>query len=272
MNKYLRLFRFGNGVMGIIGLLVSAFIAIGYDMADEALSIAIGCVIVMAFVAGGNSLNDCIDADIDRTAHPDRPVPMGEITPKTARNLGIAGLLVAIVFSLLLGPVTAVLVVVCAAMMFAYETLLKQRGFIGNICIALLTGCVFLFAGAIVKDFSQVWVLALLAGLVSVGREIAKDIEDMDSDKGSRITLPMSIGVKNAAVIAAAFFIIGPVLSFVPFIDGMFGILYATVVVADILFLYCAANVFKNPHKAEKVAKIAMFAALISFILGVAYD
>ena len=270
MNKYLRLFRFGNGLMGIIGLLVSVFIAAGYGIADKWLNILIGCAIVLAFVAGGNSLNDYIDAEIDKTAHPNRPVPMGEITPKVARNLGLAGLVVAILLSLLLGWICAALVAVCAVMMFGYETMLKQRGFIGNITIAVLTGAVFLFAGAIVGDFSQVWVLALLAALVSVGREISKDIEDMKSDEGSRKTLPMAIGTRNAAIIAAVFFILGPALSFIPFLFNMFGILYATVLAADAIFIYCAITVFSDAHKAEKLAKVAMFVALISFILGVA--
>ncbi len=270
MNKYLRLFRFGNGLMGIIGLLVSVFIAAGYGITEQWFNILIGCAIVMAFVAGGNSINDYIDAEIDKTAHPERPVPMGEISAMTARNLGIGGLVVAVLLSLLLGWVCAALVLVCAIMMFSYETMLKQRGFIGNICIAVLTGAVFLFAGAIVGDFSQVWVLALLAALVSVGREIAKDIEDMSSDEGSRTTLPMMIGVKNASVVAAAFFVLGPALSFIPFVFNMFGILYATVILADAIFVYCAVLTFKDPHKAEKLAKVAMFIALISFILGVA--
>ena len=270
MNKYLRLFRFGNGMMGIIGLLVSVFIAAGYGITDQWLNVLIGCFIVLAFVAGGNSINDYIDADINKTAHPDRPVPKGEISALTARNLGIAGLAIAVILSVFLGWICAALVLVCAIMMFSYETMLKQRGFIGNICIAVLTGAVFLFAGAIVGNYSQVWVLALLAALVSVGREIAKDIEDMESDEGSRTTLPMMIGVKNASIVAAAFFILGPALSFIPFVFNMFGMFYATVILADAIFVYCAVLTFKDPHKAEKLAKVAMFVALISFILGVA--
>ena len=35
MNKYLRLFRLQNGVMGFIGLLIAIFIAAGYDMLDQ---------------------------------------------------------------------------------------------------------------------------------------------------------------------------------------------------------------------------------------------
>jgi geranylgeranylglycerol-phosphate geranylgeranyltransferase len=176
-----------------------------------------------------------------------------------------------VVLSLFLRRWEATLIVLAAAvMMIGYEITLKQRGFVGNLCIAILTGLVFMFAGGIVGDFSQVWILALLAALVSVGREIAKDIEDEESDKGSRRTLPMMIGDRNAGIVAAVFYVLGPLLSFIPFFTGLFGILYAVVIVADAIFIYCAVLVFSNPHKSEKLAKVAMFVALISFILGVA--
>ena len=42
-----------------------------------------------------------------------------------------------------------------------------------------------------------------------------------------------------------------------------------TVIVADAVFLYCAAVVFNDPHRAQKSAKNAMIVALVSFILGV---
>lgn len=273
MNKYLRLFRFENGIMGVIGILIAIFIAAGYQMLDHLQNIILGCVVIISFVAGGNALNDYIDREIDKTAHPDRPVPSGEISPKSAMICGYGGLGLASVLSLLFlieGNYLATLIVLISAlMMFSYETVLKQRGFVGNVCIAVLTGGIFLFAGAIVEDFSKVWILSLLAALVSVGREIAKDIEDEESDKGCRKTLPMLIGNKNAAIISAVFFIVGPILSGIPFINGIFGPLYAVVIIADAIFVYCAYLVFKNAHKSEKLAKVAMFIALISFILGV---
>ena len=269
MNKYLRLFRFGNCLMGAIGVLIACFIAAGFALGDHAIKVIIGCVLVICFEAGGNALNDYVDYEIDMTAHPDRPIPCGEISRKTAQICGIAGLAVAVILSFLISFETVPLVILCAILMFAYETVLKQRGFVGNLTIAVLTGLIFLFGGSIIGDYSQVWTLALLATLVSIGREIAKDIEDVESDEGSRKTLPMIIGRKKAATLAAAFFVIGPILSFIPLLDNTFGILYCSVIVADIIFIYCATIVFKDAHKAEKLAKVAMFAALISFVLGV---
>ena len=76
--------------------------------------------------------------------------------------------------------------------------------------------------------------------------------------------------MQNTLCDGAPFYVLGPLLSFIPFFTGLFGILYAVVVVADAIFVYCAVLVFSDPHKSEKLAKVAMFVALISFILGVA--
>ena len=269
MNRYLRLFRFGNGLMGAVGVLIAAFIAGGYEAADHWPNLIAGVFVILSFVAGGNALNDYIDRDLDKTAHPDRPLPTGELQPATAKYCGVGGLVLAVLLSFLISWIVAAVVAAAAVLMVSYETLLKQRGFIGNLCIAVLTGMIFLFGGSLVEDFSRVWVLTLLAFLVSVGREIAKDIEDLAGDKGCRRTLPMTIGTRNAAVVSAVFFILGPVLSFLPLAQGIFNVFYCTVLVADAIFIYCAVLVFRNPHKAQKYAKLAMLAALVSFILGV---
>ncbi|NLU46220.1 MAG: UbiA family prenyltransferase [Euryarchaeota archaeon] len=90
MNKYLRLFRLGNGVMGVFGLLIGAFISVGLDIAEHAQDLAIASVLVLIFIAGGNSLNDYVDRELDKIGHPDRPLPRGEIPPRRALHLASA--------------------------------------------------------------------------------------------------------------------------------------------------------------------------------------
>ena len=226
---------------------------------------------VFAFIAGGNSLNDYIDVEIDRTAHPDRPVPSGELTALQARNVGIFMLVLSVLLSLITMDVPCIAIVIIAViLMFSYELLTKKRGFIGNITIALMTGMVFLLAGALVGDWTANIAVGGMAALVTVGREISKDIEDMDSDIGRR-TLPMAIGVKNASIVASIFYIAGPVLSWYPIYLHPENYLYYSVILADIAFFYCAYIVFKDPHAAEKKAKIGMLFGLLAFILSAIY-
>ncbi len=275
MNRYLRLFRFGNGVMGIAGVVVGALLASGTGILDHWFWIVATCVLVVIFMAGGNALNDYIDREIDKEGHPDRPLPMGEIKPETARNLGVAFLVVAFLISVPCavldvggGWVTTVMVAVCTLLMFAYEVRLKNVGFVGNLTIAFLTAMIFMVGGSITGDHWGNAVFAAMAFLVNVGREVAKDIEDMEHDEGRR-TLPMRVGTRNAALVSAVFFILGPILSIYPAAAGEVTWAYYIVILADVMFLYCAYMVTKDPHKAQSTAKYAMVVALVAFILDV---
>lgn len=270
MNPYLQMFRMGNAVMGAIGLLVACFMAAGTDaFASEYLvNMALCAAVVVAFVAGGNSINDSIDYEIDKTSHPERPVPMGRITPKQAHVTGISLLLLSVIISIFTFDAACIAIVVIASvLMYLYEVLLKQRGFIGNITIAVLTGMVFLLGSAIVHDVWANLAPALMAGLVTVGREICKDIEDMEGDEG-RYTLPMMIGKRAAALVAVLFFVAGPVLSIWPMITDQYGPLYYVVVIADVLFLYAAYLGLRDPHAGQKMAKKGMIFGLLAFIAG----
>ena len=270
VNKYLQLFRTGNAVMGIVGVAVAAFMAAGTDIADAWANLLISAVVVFMFICGGNALNDYIDYEIDKTAHPERPIPSGRMTRRAALHAALAMLGGSVVVSLFTFDLECILIVVIACvLMVSYEVALKQRGFVGNVTIAVLTGMMFLLGGAVVGDAADNVIVALMALLVSVGREIAKDIEDMESDEGDRLTLPMRIGPRKAAALACVFFVAGPVLSIAPMVWHTYGPLYYSVVVADAIFVYCAAAVFSSPHRAQKFAKLAMVVALVAFIAGV---
>jgi 4-hydroxybenzoate polyprenyltransferase and related prenyltransferases len=269
VNKYLELFRLQNGAIGVIGILASSFIAAGRDIADHWLNIVVAVAIIVIFMGGGNALNDYIDRDIDVVSHPERPVPSGRMKAEHALYAGCAMLLVSVLMSIVFWDALSIAIVIIACvLMFAYELALKQRGLAGNVTIAVQTGMIFLLGGAIVDNISGVYVLAGMAMLVNIGREITKDIEDMEGDIG-RSTLPMKIGKRKAGIVAAIFFIAGPVLSIWPIIDGMFSSLYLTVIIPDAMFIYASYILFDNPHRAQKVAKFAMLVALGAFILGV---
>lgn len=271
MNPYLRMFRMTNAVMGVVGCLVAAFIAAGTGIVDHAVPVAVMAVVVFLFVAGGNSLNDGIDAEIDKTAHPERPVPRGEITAENARKVGYLLLALSTVASFFTFDLDSViLVAIACVLMVLYETKFKQRGFIGNVDIAVLTGMVFLVGAAAVGDWTVNIYIAAMAASVSVGREISKDIEDMESDEG-RITLPMRIGKRNAAVLACIFYLAGVTMSVFPILWNTASVLYYVVFLADAAFVYAAVKVFSDPHSAQKNAKVGMLFGLLAFILGAIY-
>jgi geranylgeranylglycerol-phosphate geranylgeranyltransferase len=268
VNPLLQLFRAGNAVMGVVGLLIGVLIATGTDILEHWEPIAYAAIAVFAFIAGGNSLNDYTDREVDKLAHPERPLPSGLMTPQQVLYISAACFVVSFLASLLLNFESTVIVVLAIVLMFSYEIKLKKDALTGNLEIALLTGMLFLLGGAVVGMMDRTYVIALLAFLAILGREIVKDIEDMEGDF-DRLTLPKRIGAKNAGILASASFLIAVALSPLPYLDDTFGIWYMVgVLFADATFIYCSIVHFRNPTKGQKLAKYGMLLALLAFLVG----
>jgi geranylgeranylglycerol-phosphate geranylgeranyltransferase len=108
----------------------------------------------------------------------------------------------------------------------------------------------------------------MMAFLATLGREIVKDIEDMESDFNRR-TLPMRLGKRKSGIVGSISFATAVALSPVPYFTGAFGVEYLLMVVlADTIFIYCSIIHFQNPKRGQKVAKIGMMVALLAFLVG----
>lgn len=258
----------GNCVMGVIGVMLAALVGAGASMIDYSMEVLIASAIVFTFIAAGNSLNDYMDREIDRRAHPERPIPSGKIAASTALKISAILFFISLLLSLLLDAVSIAIVALAILFMLFYEVKLKKEGFGGNFLIALLTGFLFLLGGAVVKHIEQTVALAAMAFLATLGREIIKDIEDMEADF-DRMTLPKRVGKRKAGAIATLFIIIAVILSFEPFAIGIFDIKYLFIVlIADTIFIYSSFLQFKNPRRGQKLTKAGMLVALIAFLVG----
>lgn len=267
---YLRLIRAGNCAMAAFGALLAAVVCAGIEGSrDYGLQIGLSMVAAFSFTAAGNSLNDYYDREVDEVAHPDRPIPAGLVSPTGALRASWSFFAVAVLMGAAVGVMSLAIVLSAVLVMVGYERYLKAGGLAGNIAIGWLTGALFLFGGAAVDRMELAWILAALAFLATVGREIVKDIQDIEGDRGSRYTLPMRIGPERAGVVASAAFLGAVVLSPVPYLLDLLSLWYIPVVAAaDAIFIYCALIHFTNPRSGQKVAKVAMFVALMAFLLG----
>ncbi|MCJ2555269.1 MAG: UbiA family prenyltransferase, partial [Candidatus Thermoplasmatota archaeon] len=253
MQGYLAILRPPNLVMSFVGCLLGSAVVLGsVSTLLESLSPALqAAAIAVLFTAAGNTLNDYYDRETDRVNHPERPIPSGKVTARGA--LAVAGLLFAatVPWSLLLRWELLAVVLVNLAFMASYEAVFKRTGLRGNLLIAWLVASLFLFGGlALYPDFPAllpVLVLALLAFLATLGREIVKDIEDVGGDT-DRETLPQRMGTTGAARVAAAFFVLAVGLSGLPPALQMLGLAYLPVVlVADAILIYAALNSSRRP-------------------------
>jgi geranylgeranylglycerol-phosphate geranylgeranyltransferase len=136
--------------MGIVGLVMSILIATGTSIGNYWADIVPAAVVIFFFVAAGNSLNDYMDREVDKVAHPERPIPSGRLKPSTARTVAIYSFSASLIASFFLRIEATAIVVVAMALMLAYELSTKKKGFSGNLTIGVLTGMLFVFGGSVV--------------------------------------------------------------------------------------------------------------------------
>src|SRR5581483_6058284 len=157
-----------------------------------------------AFAAAGNLRNDLVDVEVDRVAHPDRPLVEGYVPRLAAQVASIALYAVALGAAALVSWSALALVVAAVPLMEGYERRWKARGLPGNLVIGLLTAAPFLVGGVAARNPQPIILtVAALAALATLAREILKDVEDRDADAGHRRTLPHRIGARRASLVAA---------------------------------------------------------------------
>jgi len=219
--------------------------------------------------AGGNTLNDYYDAEIDRLNHPRRSIPSSQISRRTAGYLAWAELAVGLAAGLSIGVGCGLIAFLAVALLIGYERSgLKNAGLSGNITISLLTALLFLMGGATAAGLTRPVSLAVLAFIASLGREIIKDIEDMVGDN-TRRTWPMRVGPQRARITAALLLSLAVVSSPLPYLFGVLNVWYLPVVsVADVTFLATIIALFRLRRYASQTAKLAMLAVLAAILVG----
>lgn len=270
MNPYIEILRPGNAIMAVIAILLMAIISGKFTL--EAF---LAAVVVFVVTGAGNSINDYFDHKIDAINKPERPIPSGKISLKNALiysiSLFIVGIIMAFSINLLLG----IIALLSSLLMIYYARDLKTKCLIGNISISFLTGLCFVFGGIAVNEITISIYLGFYAFLMTMAREIVKDMEDLAGDKEEgATTLPIVYGKKTSSKIAAFFMIIASVTSPILYFMGIFSIFYLLILlIAIIIFIRGAVSILKdqsvaNTRKISKQIKIGMAIVFLAFAIG----
>lgn len=278
MNPYIEILRPGNALMGAISIILVAII-------DKTFSIPIILAMIAVFfeTAAGNVINDYFDYKIDLINKPERPLPSGRISLKNGKYyaylLFIAGTICGFLISYLTNNwIPFIIVLIADVILYLYAYKLKTTPLLGNLTVGFMTGFGFVFGGFSINHPSIIMTsifLGFFAFVMTTAREIVKDIEDVEGDKadGAR-TLPILIGNKKPAMLAAVLIVIDSALCPLLYYYHIFGVLYLVVIaIAVILFIYSAILILKSQErevaaKVSKNLKIGMLIAFVAFVFG----
>ncbi len=253
-----------TSLLGLFGAYIGGIVA---GASFFSLPLLLAVVVVFCIGAGSMSFNDYFDHEIDKIAHPNRPIPSKRITPKESLVFSLFLFLSAITISYFINLLCLLIVLFCIASLYIYETFLKKQGFAGNIIVAFISALSFTFGGAAVgKPFASL-LLSIIVFFLFTGRETLKDIQDVKGDKQFRTTLPMKIGEKPAAIVSSVFLFAALILTPFPYLLGQLGIGYLIFIsIVDIICLIGIIRTLKDIRNTEKTVSLLRIAAGIGVI------
>lgn len=269
VHGFLRLARPLNVVFASILTFVGAFVAGGVIEAVRPTGAAV--VATGLAVAAGNAINDYFDREVDAVNQPNRPIPSGIVSPRSALVFSIGAFILAVSLALTLPDPAIIIAGVNLVALVLYTEYFKGLPGVGNAVVAYLGGSTFLFGAAAVQGLgASPAVLALLAGVATFSREIIKDVEDMAGDRAESLrTLPLVLGDRRALGVAASVVGLAVVASPVPYLMETFGPVYLIVVgLADCIMIGAVYRAFDDPSAGQSLLKVGMILGATAFVLG----
>lgn len=244
--------------------------------------VALATMSVLFFMAAGNALNDLSDVEIDKIAHPQRPLANESLSISEAKAL--IAILSGLSLTSLIGCLylmeggkeyTAGIYLAAVFLMLTYDhgPKTKQKGLVGNIAISSLVAAVVLYGASSIDglDATLCWYVAGVVFFVNLAREIIKDCQDMEADSDSRQTLPMKIGKENSRMIAYVLTLIGIVFLYIPYWQGPF--LFGQLILqSPAIFILMSLNgpMWKGEDYVTATRlRIAMLLGLVGFVVTI---
>jgi len=296
---YVKLMRPVNCLMTSVavfigGLLVSA--AAPFPWLDR-IAIAMGAAFMIA--GAGNAINDYLDVDADKINRPRRPIPSGMVYKRSALVFSITLFLIGITLAGIINWVTFAIAILNSFILIIYSTHLQNKMFMGNVAISYLVASGFLFGGAALNGVALPFMLALLAGLSNMSREIVKDLEDMEGDRLSFLkrmakntikkvvpsiadrfgfdgkTARLKYTSRTLSTFAVLFILLTIAVSPLPYAFGILGMGYLIMLIPTVIVFLLAAVITakasskRHYKRTSKLIKTGMFLGLMAFIVGV---
>ncbi len=204
MKTFLRLIRFTNLLlMAFCQLLVRACLLLPHQPWSKVLFDSPFALLVfstLSIAAAGYIINDYYDIKIDAINKPKRVVIGKFLNRRKAMLahllLSSIGVFIGFYLSLPIGLIH----LGAALLLWGYSARLKQTLLIGNITIALLSATMVLVVAVFEKvDNKAVWAYGAFVFLITIVREIIKDMEDVKGDATFDCrTLPIVMGIPGA--------------------------------------------------------------------------
>jgi geranylgeranylglycerol-phosphate geranylgeranyltransferase len=225
--------------------------------------------------AGANAHNDYIDRNLDKLAHPARPLPAGILSPTAAIIFWLVACASAFAIGQWLTASMAALVSAAMILLWWYNRYGKSIPLLGNVVVGLCGGLAVILGAAAGGDARIGLIPAAFALVIHVARELVKDTEDLSGDRivGIR-TFPAVFGIRATQILTASLLLLVTVGLAAPWMWAGYSTTYlvTAAVFAGIPCLYVGVTFLRNAeqnqaHRLSQILKAAMVAGMLAIAL-----
>jgi geranylgeranylglycerol-phosphate geranylgeranyltransferase len=265
-----RLVRPLNMGMLIAGVFVGGFLVVGAEVTESGilLTLLIAAVSVVTIAGGANALNDVIDLAADRINRPHRPVAAGMVSASEGKAVWMGGTVLGILLAWTISLPHFAIAAAASGLMIAYNLRLKATPLAGNLVVSLVVAVSILFGAMAVGSASGALYAAAFAFLVTLARELVKDVEDLRGDVAAGVrTAASAWGVGIVRRLVAS--VIGLTVLFTPapFItSGYSGLYLSIVLIANVFLVSALADVLDGDSAMSRASSRLKWAMLIGMI------
>ena len=266
VSAALRLVRWANALTAAAGVVVGAWWAGWGDTAR----VAVAAIAAIGLTAAANAWNDLADVELDRFAHPGRPLVTGALSAHAADRIAM----VAATGAVLAASDVSVTLGLCSVgvllLMRLYSPWIKRAGFAGNLLVSVLASLPFVYGSYAAGHGTRGLPLMLIAIPFHFARELAKDLDDQDADRRARRTLPVALGAPFArGAIIAALIASALALAFglAPQVESP-ALLFAALTPAMIALALATARTLRGLPGSPAFFKLAMVCAMAALVVA----
>ena len=238
--------------------------------------IVLACLSGALITAAANAINDMYDIDIDRINKPDRPLPRRRVTMREARMFALLCFGLGVGFSVPLGKLACAIALSCSILLYLYSARLKRTALWGNGSVSLATALAFFYGGVAAGRPLRAAFPAGFAFLMHFGREIIKDMEDIEGDRAQGAsTFPIVHGLRPAKQLVTLIYVILLLATYLPYALGSYGSWYLFIVVLGVqtVLVFSILSLWIRPFRENfrllsAVLKADMIVGLLAIYAG----
>lgn len=278
IKAYLELIRFPLFPIPIVSTLPGVILASEGSITWKGY---IAILISLIGYFGGMIKNDYFHSKTDALVNPNKPIPSGRISLKSAFIIASSIYVLCIALGFVLNYKAGLIVIFLIIVSHLYNAIFKSKGILGSIILPLGIATMSIFGSVAVSGgiAQLVWYSFTGIFLYDFGAHIATTFKDIEQDKALKIvTTPIQIGVKPALFLSTIATISSFVVFALPYVLGKtepyyliwVGISLGTASITRIPLLFNTTQ--ENGYLALKgsmIGAIALYPSIIGSYIGI---